>query len=282
MARCAVDTCGRWCPDVLVRRGVGTSVDDQWFCSRACIEEMARRRLTGTPAPSPGLPPVPRPRLGAVLRAQGSCGEAVLQAALEAQRTTGLRLGEQLRAMGALDTGAVLRALAAQFGTRCLAAVDVERVRTAPGGLTADAVRALGVVPLGEPGEDRIRVACAAPVPHRALAAFRRLTGWTPEVYLVSDDDWRALLDHYGADAAGASRHRPQLEFVRTTSVSDAASRIAAAVARGRAARVIDARWDGYAWVRIQAPDRVEDVCLLAGARANHQEVAWLAGTTPH
>ncbi|HQZ37918.1 MAG TPA: hypothetical protein PLH72_02670 [Vicinamibacterales bacterium] len=280
MARCAVETCGRWCPDLLVNRGIGARVDDEWFCSRACIERMARERLAGTPRGAAGLPAVPHVRLGALLTAQGSCDAATLAEALVAQRQSHRRLGEQLLAMGAADAGTVLRALATQFNARCLPTFDATTVRQAPGGLSPDAVRALGLAPISDPVEGRVRVACPAPVPRRALGAFRQLTGWTPEVYLVSDEDWAAILSNYGADT-GDTTPAPQSEFVRTTSLTDAAARIAAAAARGRRTTVTEARWDDYAWVRVQGPGLVEDVCLaLADARTTTEEAPWPAATT--
>ncbi|MEZ5284200.1 MAG: hypothetical protein R2712_05195 [Vicinamibacterales bacterium] len=130
--------------------------------------------------------------------------------------------------------------------------------------------------------EGRIRVACTAPVPRRALGALRQLTGWTPEVYLVSDADWAAILEHYGADAPAPSTPAARPEFVHTTSVTDAAARIAAAATRGRRTTVTEARWDDYAWVRIQGPGLVEDVCLTlpdAGMPIG-EEAPWLAATT--
>lgn len=281
MARCAVETCGRWCPDLLVNRGLGARVDDEWFCSRACIERMARQRLAGTAPAAPGLPAMPRVRLGALLVAQGACDAATLARALEAQRHSRLRIGEQLRALGATDGATVLRALATQFNARCLPAFDATSVRHAPGGLSPDAVRALGLAPISDPVEGRVRVACPAPVPRRAVGAFRQLTGWTPELYLVSDEDWAAILQHYGADAREAAP-APLPEFVRTTSLSDAAARIAAAAARGRRTTVTEARWDEYAWVRVQGAGMIEDVCLAlpGGEVPATEEAPWPAATT--
>ena len=56
-------------------------------------------------------------------------------------------------------------ALAAQSGVGYLTGIDMESVRDAPGGLSPNAVRALGLVPVSEVEDGRIRVACAAPVP---------------------------------------------------------------------------------------------------------------------
>ncbi|MCC7034594.1 MAG: hypothetical protein IT179_17370 [Acidobacteria bacterium] len=279
MARCAAEGCGRWRPDLLVSRGVGARVDGRWFCSRACLEQMARERLTaGTPL-APGLRGVPPMRLGTLLAAKGVCDSASLSRALEAQRESGLRLGEQLQAMGAADRQTVLTALATQFGVRCLPTFDPTTVRHAPGGLCREAVRALRIAPISDPIEHRVRVASPAPIRRRALGALRRLTGWTLEVYLVTDEDWMAILAQYGAEPRPAARPLPAL--VCTSSVAEAAARIAAAAARGRDATVIEANWEDHAWIRVQAPGVMEDVCLVLPEGPPHpEEASWLAATT--
>jgi len=260
MARCATETCGRWCPELLVRRGVGSYVDNLWFCSRDCVEQMVRRRLIEAQPVAAGIPNVPPMRLGALLRHHGVCGAEAIERALQAQRGSQLKLGEQLFAMGEAEKEGVLRALAAQAGVGYLAVVDTEKVREAPGGLSPHAVRALGLVPLSEEDEGRIRVACQAPVPRRALSAFRRLTGWIPEAYLVADADFQTLARNYGADVRGDRPVRELTQFVQTESLSDAAARITAAATRGGDTTVTEARWEPYTWVRVQGSGRVDDV----------------------
>ena len=155
----------------------------------------------------------------------------------------------------------MLRALAAQAGVGYLAVVDTQGVREAPGGLSPNAVRALGLVPVSEEEEGRIRVACMAPVPRRALSAFRRLTGWIPEAYLVADADFQALVRNYGADVDGERPMRELTRFSQTESLADAAARITAAATRGGDTTVTEARWEPYTWVRVQGTSgRVEDV----------------------
>src|SRR5204862_4721441 len=127
-------------------------------------------------------------------------------------RQSGLKLGAQLRAMGAVDAGAVLRTLATQAGISYIAALDPQCVQDAPGGLSPDAVRALGIVPFNAPEKGRIRVAVTAPVPRVAFGALRQLTGWTPEPYLVDNDNWEALVQAYGS-VQGQRRPGPLVEF---------------------------------------------------------------------
>src|SRR5207244_4060030 len=107
----------------------------------------------------------PARRLGAVLLHQGVVTLRQLSEALDAQRTSGLRLGAQLQTLGHATRDVVLRALSAQNGISYLAAIDPASVRSAPGGLSADEVRALGIVPFRETDQE-VFIACAAPVPH--------------------------------------------------------------------------------------------------------------------
>jgi len=266
---------------VLVGRRLGLRVDEQWYCSRECLEQMLRDRLAADTPRATGLRAMPQVRLGTLLAARGVCDPGLLSKALDAQRETGLRLGEQLQAMGAANRDSVLSALATQFGVRCLPAFDATAVRHAPGGLAPAAVAALRVAPISDPAEMKVRVACPAPIPRRAIGALRRLTRWTPEIYLVTDNDWAAIVTHYGADIApGDAAAAPT--FVRTTSLEDAATRIADAAARVRQATLVEARWEGHVWLRIEGAGLLEDVCLAhadAPARIT-EEAPWLAATT--
>lgn len=267
MARCASDSCNRWRPEVIARSMSGIHVDGRWFCSQECFERTTKRLLLDAKPRSVGIPPVPPLKVGVLLRHQGAITADQLTRALEAQRETGLPIGAQLTATEAVDPRVVVRALAAQAGIRYLATVDVGAVLAAPGGLPRDAVRALAVVPFTEPDESgHIRVACAAPVPRAALAALSRLTGWSPEPYLVSDDAFAALLEAYGQN-----RRRPESrvsDFVRASSLADAATRIAAAAGAARRLSVTEARWAPYTWVRVQADGLTRDVLFDSGEHA--------------
>lgn len=280
MARCAGEDCGRWRPDVWVRRGAGASIDGRWFCSRDCIEQMARQLLSDVRPAVAVIPTVPPTRLGAILRHQGACSSADIERALEAQRDSKLRLGEQLLAMGLIEQRPLMRALAAQAGVSYLATVDPRLVRKAAGGLSPHAIRALGLIPISEAVGDRIRVACPAPVPRRALGSFRQLTGWTPEVFLVSDSDWQTLIDNYGSELQPGDVDRPIAEFVMAETLSDAAAGIATAAARERDTRVTEARWDPYTWVRVQGSGVATDVVFAHSLSS--EEAPCQAATTSH
>lgn len=260
MARCARETCGRWRPDLWpLRRARGVWFEDAWHCSRACVEAIARERLMDvtTSWGSPGIH-ASAMRLGAVLLHHRVITSAILQEALREQKQTGLRLGEQLVQMSRANTHDVIRALAAQAGIGYLADVDPAIVRTGPGGLSRDAVRALGVVPIDASTEARrLKVACAAPVPRLALAALRELTGWAVEPFIVSDDTCRRLLDAYGT-----APQEPRVSVVRPRTVVEATSHIGHAVETGRAVRMQQARCDPFVWVRLEGNEAREDLLL--------------------
>jgi hypothetical protein len=213
------------------------------------------------------IPTVPPTRLGTILRHQAACTATDIERGLDAQRESGLRLGEQLLAMGLIERQSLLRALAAQAGVSYLANLDAGMVRKAPGGLSSEAVRAIGLMPIAEAKNGRIRVACPAPLPRRALGSFRQLTGWTPEVFLVSDRDWQALLANHGAELGV---DRATAHFVLAGSLSDAAAGIADAATRARTTMVKEARMDPYTWVRVQGTRAATDV-VFAHAMAEEE-----------
>jgi hypothetical protein len=252
MARCARRACGRWRPDLLVLRlALGLSVDDVWFCSPSCVATEAAARLRQAPAPSDAPAPyaVPPLRLGVLLLHQGAITAAQLNAALCAQRESGQRLGTELVRLGLCAPDVVLKGLAAQAGVSYLTSVHPVRARVGPTGLSADEVRALGLVPIGAVEPTRLlMVACAAPVPRAALAALGQLTGWTPRPYLVTDDDFATLMDAYGRAGLAPG---PATHFVRVRDVDDAVRRIAAAVSDERRISMTEAHCAPFTWVRV-------------------------------
>src|SRR5262249_32314849 len=142
--------CNRWRPDALIRYAKhGFHVDGQWFCTSTCVAADAVRRFQRRPPLRSVIPPVPPLRLGVLLLHPGAITPAQLREALNAQRESGLRLGAELQQLGLTGHEAILKALAAQAGISYLTVVDAERVRSAPGGLCRDEVRALGLVPFG-------------------------------------------------------------------------------------------------------------------------------------
>lgn len=276
MARCSRESCRRWRPDILISVAkLGSTVDGAWFCSHGCVEADAVRRLRqvrgrGLPTHTPAL------RLGAVLLQQGVVTLGQLREALEAQRTSGLRLGEQLQTLGHATREVVLRALSAQNGISYLATIDTASVRTAPGRLTPDEVRALGIVPFRET-DDELLIACAAPVPYSAIGALQALSDRKVRPFLVADDDFATLAREYGA----ASQTR-RGNVVRD--ISEGASRIAALAAEAGDVTVTETHVDPFTWVRIDANGRINTLLVRpyaddADAKENAE---WLAGTTQH
>jgi type II secretion system (T2SS) protein E len=274
MARCSRESCRRWRPDLLIHVArLGATVDGEWFCSNVCVEADAVRRLRdarhrSVPTHTPAL------RLGAVLLQQGVVTLGQLREALEAQRTSGLRLGEQLQTLGHATREVVLRALSAQNGIRYLATIDAASVRTAPGGLSTDEVRALGIVPFRET-EEELLIACAAPVPYSAIGALEALTHRKVQPYLVADDDFATLAQEYGASAPG-------LRSNTVRDISDGASRIAQLAAEAGDVTVTETHVEPYTWVRIDANGRVNTLLVPPYDEDAKENDEWLVGTTRH
>jgi hypothetical protein len=261
--RCAHEPCARWVPDFLaLRPGHGLVFDEGWYCSQPCLEAETCIRLEHAPAPGAAVPRAQNvSRLGALLLYRKLITTAVLEQALDRQKASGRRLGAELLAMGAIQSGDLLRTLATQDRAGYLMAVDPARVRTAPGGLSRDVVEALGVVPI-EADEERGRlvVACTAPLPRPALAVLRALVAFTVEALLVTDDVHATLLAAYGTAPARAAR------VTRATTLRDATQRIALAIKSGSAGRVHPVRCEPWLWVRLDGGSSPEEIILPSAA----------------
>jgi hypothetical protein len=272
MPRCADDTCGRWRPDLTsIERLAGASVrkmgalqfNGLWYCSRECVEQAARTGLNEDASrtrTSSGLPPL---KLGVLLRHAGAVTQSELETALAASARTGLRIGQQLQQLGYTTSVEVLRALATQAGVSYFSTFDVARVERGPVSMPAATVRALGLVPF-EADEvlRRLSVVCAAPVPKSAIRALTRLTGWVPEVYLVTDAMFQTALDAY-QPARGTQASHQTLTF---ENLGAAAAHVADVAANERAVTMRHADCNDYRWVRVQCPQRVSDL-LVSSAR---------------
>jgi hypothetical protein len=259
-----VATCARsGCPSgqsAFGRKTAGVMLDGHWFCCEACLEFETRTRLQTVPA-VPARPADPwRMKFGSFLLANRAVTAVQIAEAEAARPRTGLKLGEQLIAMGFTTPDAVLKALSQQQGVPYLTRVNRDLVRRAPGGLSPHAVRALGLVPFGAPAGGEIPVATTAPVRWSLITVFRRITGWTPKPHLMGDADVRALIDLYGADADALRAP----EFVQTDDVSKAAAVVARVASASRMARTIEARCDPFTWIRVNDEAGVHDV-VLAG-----------------
>lgn len=277
MARCASDTCGRWRPDVLTGMS-GVTIDNRWFCSGPCVERMVRELLA---EPAPTVPAAvssgaPHLRLGVLLRHHGALSADQLHEALEQQRVSGLRLGAQARALFGIDRALVLRALAAQAGTRYLTSIDPGTVHDAPGGLSRETIVALGLIPFSQPDAERVvRVASRAPLRWDAVNALRRLADWVPEPYLVEDDTWAELLEQYGAVPRATRRASSQAVLVKDQ--HEAVEHITQLATTARRTRLAEAHWEPYTWVRVEADASVKDVLFT---RPLLEETSWPAAST--
>ena len=276
MARCSRNSCRRWRPTTAVRAlGLGLHVDSAWFCSDRCVAAEAERRLRDVGARTAELVS-PALRLGQILTQQRKISGSDLARALESQRTSGRRLGRELLHLGLVTREALLGALSAQTGARYLVAIDTAAVRSAPGGLNGDEVRALGVVPFGE-SQGRLHVACAAPLPTAALDALTVLIGRPVEPFLVDDDDLVRLQASYGAQAV------PTVSTWMARDVADGAERIAEAAVKAGAVDVKEARLDPYTWVRIEANGRISTMLVPPSPTTISEELDPLpVATTRH
>jgi hypothetical protein len=279
MARCAWHKCGAWRPNVLARRsGVGVRLEPDWYCSVECLEHAAVERMDAArPRPAARRPmAIPPLKLGMLLVAHGAMTPAQLQQALDAQNASGLRLGEQVQRLGMASSTDVVRALAVQSAAPWLASLDPAQVRMVPEILGHDAVRALGLVPFDvDARRRRVKVACAAPVPRLALGAFKELTGWIAEPFVVADDQVTKLIAAYERSAITAITDRaPGVPL----SVRAAASLIARTAAERGGASVAHAVCDPYLWVRVESRAGADDLFVRPG----DQEQTWQAEHTLH
>jgi hypothetical protein len=258
----------------------GVMLDERWFCSLACVERAVQRRLTqsmGVARRTLQIPPPPHLRLGVLLRHQGALSADQLHEVLERQRTSGLKIGAQARELYGIDRAHVLKALASQAGTRYLTAIDPISVHDAPGGLSREAVEALGLIPFSQPDEQgAVRVASTAPVHWDAVRALRQIADWQPELYLVEDDTWRTLLDHYGAGRSQGDRAAAQAKAVVVAGPKEAAARVANIAAGSRGTRLAEVRWEPYTLVRVESDRARQDVLFTREAG----EEAWQAANT--
>jgi hypothetical protein len=268
MPTCAEASCARWRPERLAPRwATGIRLNDDWYCSRACVLTAAKAGLHGAPP----APPEPQPRrLGALLRHLNAVSESDLRAALESQPASRRRLGAELMHRGHVSPDVVLRALAAQAGVSYLASFDVSRVRRGPSWLPRETVRALGLVPFALDRENQlVHVMSAAPVPRAAVRALQRLTGWTPEVFLVHDAVWELALRQYRHSESSDS------PFITVAGLDDAAALVADTASTDRAVTMRHARWDRYTWVQVAGPTQVSNVLVPA------MEGTWQVAPTP-
>jgi hypothetical protein len=220
----------------------------------------AARAGLGIQASSVVTAPLRPMRVGALLRHFGAISEGDLNAALESQRASGLRLGAELQRLQRVRPEPVLRALATQHSVSYFTSFDVAKVTSGLAWLATDTVRALGLVPFDEdPAAHRVRVVCAAPVPRAAVRAMQKLTGWTPEVYLVHDDVWRRALEAY------RPKTDAHADVVTLGGIEAAASFVADTASVDRTVIMRHAQWDRFTWIRVEGSSQVANL-LVPGA----------------
>ena len=271
MPRCADPGCGRWRPEVLAPRWAsGIRFNGRWYCSRGCVESAVREGLDSPAIPAVPAAALPPLKLGVLLRHLGAITEDQLNAALESQRESGLRLGAELQRRNLAGHEPILRALAAQGGVSYLPVFDVGRVTRGPAWLPSETVRALGVVPFEvDEMQKTLRVVCGAPVPRTAMRALLKLTGWTAEAYLVEDEVLQDAMHAYRPVHATSQFG----EAITVAGIAAAAARVADTAVAGRALTMRSANCDRYTWVRLEGPALVSDL-LVSRAQDRGPRVA--------
>ena len=262
MTQCARDGCGRRCLSWLVAHApIGTFVDRRWYCSTGCVEHAVKMRLSRLPAVEPawiqGWLPI---KLGTLLSRQAGLSREAIAQALEVQGQSGAPLGQTLTSLGHVTREDLLRALATQAGVRYLTSVDPDAVSHRPGGLPCHTVKTLGIVPVAADAKrQELQVACTAPIPGHAVRALSRLTRWSVEPLLVSDEALPQLVDLYTSAAEPASEG-----FVCD---ADTGVAMIARIARSRRrVHMRQERCDPYVWVRLEGVGSSDDVLLAMAA----------------
>jgi hypothetical protein len=272
MPRCAEVSCSRWRPERLAPGwAVGIRLNGTWYCSRTCVLQAAKagladelieaRQAAGEAGEemSDALPLARRRlKLGVILRQFNAVSDQELIAALGMQRISGSRLGAELISRGQVSPEHVLRALAAQESVSYLTTFDTSRVTRGPSWMPVEAVRALGLIPFDYNNDLlKVYVICAAPVPRAAVRALQKLSGFTPEVYLVNDSIWEQALREYrtAPDTAGT-------DVVTVSGLDDAAAVVADTASADRAVTMRHVRWDRFTWVQVEGPTQVSNVLV--------------------
>jgi len=184
--------------------------------------------------------------------------------ALGASALSGFRLGQQLIHLGFTTPDLVLRALATQAGVSYLSTFDVTRVERSPVALPVSMVRSLGLVPFEADRSTRqVQVVSSAPLPRMAMRTFARLTGWTPEVFLVNDDVFEKAIAAYRPAGDATTLH----DAMTVGTIGAAAARVAEAAARTRGVTMRHAAYANRLWVRVEGMERISDL-IVTGQEA--------------
>src|SRR4051794_37293674 len=140
-----------------------------------------------------------RKLLGEILLAAGLVTQEQLDAALEAQKSSGARLGAELVDAGVVDVDQVTKALGEQYE---LPVVDVANLSSEPrAGATVpeDQARSMQVVPLSKAG-NTFNVVVADPTDPTIKSRLEKLAGMRVGLSLASPDAVQAAIQQaYGA-----------------------------------------------------------------------------------
>lgn len=141
-------------------------------------------------------------RLGEILCEKNYLTASKLEAALDAQKTTGKKLGHLLSESGAVSIRHVLDALVEQAGLEKVTLEDRSISREVLDMVPAEVVSQYSLMPL-ERQNGRLTVAMADPFNHEAIADLRLLTGLSiRRCYCTASDLEKAILKYYGSNVA--------------------------------------------------------------------------------
>lgn len=221
--------------------------EEQWGCSGRCVLAMVRaavRREAGDAGAGGPVPHRHRVPLGLVLLAQGWITHPQLQAALEAQRSCGGRIGERLVKDCGLEAEQITRGLSMQWSCPVLSASQYSPREMALV-LPRVFVEEFGLLPLRVAGSRILYIGFEDGLDAAAALALEQMTELKVESGLVRTEDYaaarRSLLDCEGVP-------------VKTEAVAEAdsmAARITAILEQNQPVASKLVRMHQYYWLRL-------------------------------
>lgn len=158
-------------------------------------------------------------RLGELLCEKKFINSSQLDAALEAQKLSGKKLGQILRDNGSVSSRYLLETLVEQAGLEKVSLEDRSIGREALEMVPAEVVSQHSLIPV-ERENGRLTVAMADPFNHEAIADLRLLTGLSiRRCYCPTADLEKAILKYYGSNVARMLRDLAPGEKAETPDV---------------------------------------------------------------
>jgi len=144
-----------------------------------------------------------RQLLGRLLRAKGAVTDEDIKRALQMQRTKpGLRIGEALAELKAVEPGQVTQALGEQFGLEVVNPADIDIPKEVVDQVSHDVARKHCLIPVGRE-DGRLRVAMADPLDFDALDNIRFATNCDIDQVLATREQINlAIAKNHGVEEA--------------------------------------------------------------------------------